>query len=73
MSVRAVAETVRCCLCDSPAVATWHMPQGCVARPDLTTQPLCLHHSVRAAPLGGMTLALDHTVDGQFSRWWGRP
>lgn len=42
-----------CCLCGHEAVAIYYMPRGCVARPDLTVQPLCAHHEAKRTPIGG--------------------
>ena len=66
----ATAPVTRCCLCDDPAVAVFHMPAGCVARPGLVKQPLCTHHAVRATPLCGMHLTEDLTAGREFGRWW---
>lgn len=67
--------TPRCCQCGDPAVARFEMSRGCVVFPDDRSQYLCLHHIVRATPLGGMELVEDLTVDGAFRAWWegGRP
>lgn len=46
------------------------MPGGCMCYPDDRQQPLCLHHAFRATPLDGMTLILDLTIDGSFTRFW---
>lgn len=64
------ADYPRCCLCGEAAIARFELPGGCAARPDLTDQPLCLHHAVRAAPLDGMYLREDLTLDKSFEPWW---
>jgi hypothetical protein len=51
-----------CCLCSDPAVAIYYLSRGCVARPDLTVQPLCAHHEKRATPLGSFELIKDLRV-----------
>ncbi len=61
--------TRRCDLCGSEAVAVFVLPGGCIARPDLTRQALCLHHYVRSTPLDGMRLLEDLTPGGGFGRW----
>ena len=66
----ALAGPVRCCLCGDEAVAVFSLPGGCVARPDLTEQPLCLHHAVRSQPRDGIVLERDLTMDGNFRGWW---
>jgi len=63
----------KCCLCDQNAVAIFFMPGGCVARPDLKSQPLCQHHVIKASPLFGMVLVEDLTVDDEFTKWWDSP
>lgn len=51
-----------CRHCEDPAVAVYYFDQGCIAKPDVTVQPLCLHHEKRATPLGGMELLKDLRV-----------
>lgn len=50
---------VRCCLCNSPAVAVYYLSRGCAARPDLSVQPLCAQHECDSTPLAGMELLKD--------------
>lgn len=52
-----------CCLCDAEAVAIYYMPRGCVARPDLTVQPLCAHHECKMTPVRGAEMIKDLRVD----------
>lgn len=64
-----MATKTPCALCGLESVAVFHLDRGCVARPDLTVQPLCLHHYVRSTPLGGYEMIEDLTPDQGFSRW----
>lgn len=53
--------------CGAEAIARFELSAGCVARPGDREQDLCLHHTMRAEPLGSMKLLWDYTKDAQFS------
>ena len=61
--------TMKCLLCDSPAVAIFDMPGGCVCWPD-KTQALCSHHAFKATPQAGMMLIKDMTEEEKFTDVW---
>jgi hypothetical protein len=63
---------VPCRQCGDPAAAVFALPQGCVVYPDDREQALCVHHALRATPLGdeGMTLVRDLSLNGSFTAWW---
>ena len=60
----------RCRFCDDLAVAVFDLPRGCACFPDDRVQALCMQHIVKANDLAGMSLKVDLTVDGAFTRWW---
>jgi len=60
----------QCRFTDGEAVARFALDKGCFCYPDDREQDLCLHHIVKATPLGGMKLIVDYTLDGSFTRWW---
>jgi len=55
-----------CRFCDSPAVAVFAMPRGCWCHPDDRRQSLCLHHAIKATPLGGMVLTSILIQEGDW-------
>jgi hypothetical protein len=59
-----------CRFCGQPALGRFTMSAGCVCKPDDREQDLCLHHTMRANPLGSMQLIADYTTDGAFRTWW---
>ncbi len=59
-----------CSFCGDSALAGFSMDGGCTCRPDDFYQDLCLHHIVRANPLGSMELEVDYTSGGEFTAWW---
>jgi hypothetical protein len=64
-----MAEALQCRFGDGEAVALITLDRGCVAYPDDREQALCLHHLVRAQPLGGLYLTRDLTEGGALTRW----
>jgi hypothetical protein len=64
-----MAEGRQCRFGDGEAVAAVALDRGCVAHPDDREQALCLHHLVRARPLGGMLLTRELTEGGALTRW----
>ena len=61
--------TMKCLLCDDPAVAIFDMPRGCACRAE-TRQALCSHHAFKATPRAGMILTEDLTEGMEFTDIW---
>lgn len=53
---------MRCRFCGRPAIARFYLSRGCVCYPDDREQDLCLHHAVRATPIGSFELIWDYTL-----------
>ena len=51
-----------------PALAVYHTPQGCAARPDDRFQALCWNHIETDGLRDGAEPVLDLTIDGAWSR-----
>lgn len=60
---------MKCHLCESVAVAVFHFPEGCACS-TAEIQPLCAQHAFKAAPVRGMVLIDDLTVDNEFTQAW---
>lgn len=63
------ASLKRCRFCSTEPIARAAFDQGCFCYPDDREQDLCLHHYMRATPLGTMTLVADYTVGLTFTAW----
>ena len=61
--------TVKCHFCESPAVAIFYMPEGCVCSLE-QTQALCSHHAFKASPRAEMVLIEDLTEGEEFTDIW---
>lgn len=59
--------------CPEEAVARFRLDAGCVAQPGEREQDLCLHHVMRASPLGTFELVEDYSEGEGFTRWWQTP
>jgi len=65
-----VTRIARCRFCESEAIGVFSLPDGCLCYPEDREQSLCLHHVVKATPLGEMILTRDLSRDGKFTHWW---
>jgi hypothetical protein len=57
-------------MCDDEALAIFAVSEGCLCRPDDREQALCLHHIMKATPLGSFELKEDFTLNNAFTKWW---
>jgi hypothetical protein len=60
----------RCRFGDDEAVGLFRLDEGCVAYPSDREQYLCVHHALRATPLGGMELIEDFSEGKAFTKRW---
>lgn len=63
-----MGDAMKCLFCNDPAVAIYHLDEGCYCHPDIQKQALCLQHIKQAHPLGNMVLIEDLTVDKVFEK-----
>ena len=61
---------MRCRFCDDEAVAIFVLNEGCFVFPNDREQALCMHHVLKATPIGSIELAKDLTENEEFTDWW---
>lgn len=55
---------MKCSACDSPALALFRLPRGCIAFPELTEQWLCAQHIISVQPRDGIELVRSLLLPG---------
>jgi len=59
----------RCRFCKDEAIARAGFSDGCFCYPNDREQDLCLHHYMRATPLGDMSMIEDYSIGETFTKW----